>query len=410
MFLSKILFLLSLALIPIQLNKFFFNSHSLVLGVPIDYLAPSVYLSDIVITLSIVSFFFTNKKNLKKILNENKSIVWAMVLFAFFLLVSSVFFSSDQITSLIFNLKILEAMLFSIVCLYYFKIQKMKLATNLIFSTTILLEGILAIAQFTLQRSFGLYFLGERTFDVTTSQVATTNILGLHLLRSYGTFPHPNVLAAFLVVLLVISTQTRSLKKSKIEQAVLLITPFALMTTFSKTGLALFLLYIILFYLKSIPKILTISALAFLAVLYLVFFSQTYIDSLAERILLAQAALTVSIGSPFMGIGSANFIRSLADLNIMSLGQVRLLQPVHNVFLLILVENGIIGLMLFASVIFIAINRAKNISSLFLSLALLSYLTVDHFLWTLHQGQLLLFITLILIYNSKKPKQADIFI
>src|SRR5258708_5260679 len=63
-------------------------------------------------------------------------------------------------------------------------------------------ESILAIAQFFNQGSLNgvLYFLGERTFTATTSGIANASVSGELILRPYGTFPHPNVLAGYLLI------------------------------------------------------------------------------------------------------------------------------------------------------------------------------------------------------------------
>jgi len=65
-------------------------------------------------------------------------------------------------------------------------------------------SSLIAWIQFINQSSIGglLWFLGERTFDVTTPGIATAIMNNKLILRPYATFPHPNVLAGFITVLL----------------------------------------------------------------------------------------------------------------------------------------------------------------------------------------------------------------
>ncbi len=85
-------------------------------------------------------------------------------------------------------------------------------------------SSCIAIIQFLLQHSIGgiFWFLGERTFSAFTPGIAriddTVSIFNFHIslfkLRSYATFPHPNVFGGFLAVTLpLIVTQLRDRKK-----------------------------------------------------------------------------------------------------------------------------------------------------------------------------------------------------
>ena len=66
------------------------------------------------------------------------------------------------------------------------------------------IESLLAIAQFFNHGSINgfFYLLGERFFTAQTPGIANASINGELVLRSYGTFSHPNVLAGFLVLVM----------------------------------------------------------------------------------------------------------------------------------------------------------------------------------------------------------------
>jgi O-antigen ligase len=126
------------------------------------------------------------------------------------------------------------------------------------------------------------------------------------------------------------------------------------------------------------------------------------VASLAERLLLSQAALDISLQNPLFGVGSANFIPELSKLNLYSLSETRLLQPVHNVFLLIMAENGIIGLLIFSLFLLIVSKYLNSAKKVVIFLAMLFYFSVDHFLWTLQQGQLIFWFLIAFLLTDEK--------
>src|SRR4030042_5764299 len=105
---SNFLFLASLATLPIQLGKFFWPKFSFVLGIPIDYLALSVYLSDFVIIAYSVVFFLENFKNLRGIYRNQRTFFISLVLLNLYVLVAGLFVADNKLTSLFFNLKLFE--------------------------------------------------------------------------------------------------------------------------------------------------------------------------------------------------------------------------------------------------------------------------------------------------------------
>jgi hypothetical protein len=70
--------------------------------------------------------------------------------------------------------------------------------------TTVIISGtfqsIVAILQFIEQKSLGLSILRESVLSPSSSGVAKIVLGGETFIRSYGFFPHPNILATFLVV------------------------------------------------------------------------------------------------------------------------------------------------------------------------------------------------------------------
>ena len=66
-------------------------------------------------------------------------------------------------------------------------------------------QAIIAIVQFLYQKSLGLAFLKESIFSPLDVDVAKVIIENHIFVRSYGLFPHPNILGGFLAVSLLIT-------------------------------------------------------------------------------------------------------------------------------------------------------------------------------------------------------------
>lgn len=389
---SELLLLLVLATLPIQLNKFFFLDHSYVLGIPIDYRALSVYLSDIAILLYLTAYLAENRRNLPEIFKSHKATTVSLVVFNAYLLVTSAFFSTSPQASLLFATKIAAGSALTIFAATTIaKVTVAKIARSVIQFSAVW-QSVLLVSQFILQKSLGLWFLGERTFDASTVGIAHITVFGRELLRPYGTFPHPNVAAAFLVLSTIIILPSRLTALAAAASIVL---------TFARTAIVYLAVAAAVHsgYLKS--RLIQIAAVM-TAILFLPRLITTSINSVAERLILTQAALDIALKNPVVGAGSNNFILELSKLDLFSLAETRLLQPVHNVFLLILAENGIIGLVLFALVLLTFTLSVKGKTKTLLFIGLLIYASVDHFFWTLHQGQLLFWLTLAFIASKQK--------
>lgn len=389
------LFLATVASIPIQLNKFFFRDYSYVLGLPIDYRALSIYASDILIIFFLLSFLKENKNHLLEIYKSFKTFIITLLLFNSYLLTSSAFFSVSKEASLIFNLKILLLSAFAVAAAHTFSKKSIQKPFTLTLKISLFWQSALVLAQFLLQKSLNLQFIGERAFDATTPGIAHSQFFGTQFLRPYGTFPHPNVLAAFLSFGLIILARKNNLH--------LLLPLLAVAVTFSRAAILVLAGALIATTKKVEYLLLEIFLTAIAAFVLTRQLLESQLSSAAERILLIQGALDIAFKNPLFGIGSNNFILELSKFDLTSLAETRLLQPVHNVFLLIATENGIIGLLLFATVLFVVARSVNSKTKAILFIALLIYATVDHFTWTLHQGRMLFFLTI--AYITSYPQK-----
>lgn len=405
MALQNLLFLAVLALLPIQLNKFFFIESSYVFGIPIDYRALSLYLSDIATLLFIFVYYFKKLNHLKSFYSQNKAILISLAIFNSYLIANNLLRDGFLIT-FYFSARVLILSLFFIAASQIISSKIIKNPISSVLCISLIWQSALIILQFFYQKSQGLWFLGERSFDSGTVSIAHVDIFGLQLLRSYGTFPHPNIAGAFLVLTLIfIYINLDSKKDHKLETIVKsasILSLLGVLLTFSRSAFAVLSLTWIFFSENVKSLIIKLTALLSLTIFLIPLLINTQLASVAERLTLTQASLNITSQNLFFGVGNTNFLTHLASLNLTSLAQTRLIQPVHNVFLLILSENGLIGFSLFILFQFFISQKAKNKGKRLLFMAILVFASADHFFWTLHQGQVLFWLSLAFITAERK--------
>ena len=400
----QILFLASIAALPVQLGKFFFlKEASYVLGLPAGYLSVPVYFSDLIVVAAITAHLWANKNRLgEPFLNYKPYVISAAAFVLYLITLTSLTFPTSP-TAVYFTAKIAVLVLYSLTAADFFQSTQSSKAGAII-KFSVLWQSAIIIAQFAFQRSLNVWILGERLFTASTVNIAHFDLFGQQFLRPYGTFPHPNVAAAFLLVYIIILVSISKKKRLVGNNLILPIAITALFITFSKTAVAAGAVY---FFLTGKNRAFKMALLALLVLMAAAFISTQKlipIATVAERMLLSQSAYDLSLVNPLFGAGPTSFIRSLSTLNLYSLSQTRLLQPVHNIFLLTLAEEGIFGLLIFALLLFSVFRRAQTPHKQALFLVLLIFGSFDHFLLTLHQGQLLLFLAFGYILSKSNSK------
>ncbi len=174
----------------------------------------------------------------------------------------------------------------------------------------------------------------------------------------------------------------------------------SILITFSRPAIILSAVWSVFLFARQ-WKLLLIFIVLFTPLIFVRFTSVFTYDSLAilRRQELSEYAVSIFIQNPFFGVGLNNFINSLS-LDRVLVGTSRFLQPVHNIFLLILAETGILGLLGLLWLLWMAIwENLKNtdrfskvlLGNLFMIIFLGFF---DHYFLTLPQGQRLLFLIL----------------
>lgn len=410
---ASILYLLVLFFLPTQLGRHFWPDFSFMSGIRVDYLSPTFYFTDILIISLFVCWFlstplevkfgylkpfhllfskFLTGSNLKK-LKKTKINISLSIVVAFIVLSLGVFLSVSPASGIYGMVKLLEFAFFG----FYTAKNIRNLSTVVfVFLLGIVLESFLAIAQFLNQGSVGslFYFLGERTFNSLTPGIANVSLNGSLVLRPYATFSHPNVLAGYLVLSMSVIFFS-SLKRLKYP--ILSLGTVALLLTLSRAAIIVWVVVVLAGLFKKRWKIAAGVGVMLGIAIYVSPLGGRFIltlvdESVAQRLALVKAAFGMFAQSPILGVGINNFLPNL-PFYLKQAGNVFFLQPVHNIFLLILTETGILGIgfsLWFLANTYKRILKRKSVLFFVLISEVLFLGLFDHYFLTLQQGQLLL--------------------
>lgn len=264
-----------------------------------------------------------------------------------------------------------------------------------VFLTSAVFELVLSMLQLefghTMQGFF--YFFGERALTLSTPDVAKATVNGIEFLRPYGTFSHPNSLAGFyaLVYVFFLTYQT----PEKLLKYALLFTSLGLvLISFSKVAIVA-VAVISLFYLfrerKNINcRVCIISrAITLVVLVALVFYTRGDPLTVQKRWVLIQDAFTIIAQHPLFGVGLGNFI--IAEHQFPIYYSYFFLQPVHNIFLLMLSETGILIWFGLLPMLWKIVHKHIHNLTLILCLFLIVFTGFfDHYWYTLQQNWLLM--------------------
>ncbi|MEN9407363.1 MAG: hypothetical protein RLZZ455_579 [Candidatus Parcubacteria bacterium] len=433
-----LLFILTVSLLPTQLGKHFWPDFSYVAGIRVDYLSPTLYLTDVLLLLLFIVYsrdVYRRRKNL------DPQRLWRLVrrnipiLIGITAVIVGIIASPTPLLSGVIALRVGEIVFFAL-CTKKFVERAIQNAQLLLVALlgSVLFESVLAILQFVRQGSLGgaWYFLGERAMLPTTPGASLASLHGVLYLRAYGTFSHPNVLAGFilvsasLVVALIKNVHARNRVLIYRLAPLSLFVFLALVFTLSRTVLAFLVVMLISavivyrqrlrFLLKSemakskkISITLLVISTIIIAVLVFPLIISRYIapdflgESFVERVILANAAVQLLLSHPLYGVGLGQFIPSLPK--VIQVVTHSMLQPVHSVFLLVLSETGLAGFIGMTAVIYkgvrFQINQKKYLYLLPIIVCLLLGIG-DHYLLTQQQGRMFLAISLGILFVRTK--------
>lgn len=424
------------------MGRHFWPNFSYVLGLRIDYLSPTIYITDVLIGLLFVFWLFAGvKQKLKEFKKKNLKLnigkYWKLIFFLLFLAIG-IFLSKNPLAGAYGFIKLLEYLF--LVFYIIFEVKSFIIIVQLL-SLGIIFEGLLTILQYVNNGSIGslLYFFGERNFNSQTPGIANISLSGEMFLRPYGTFSHPNVLAGYLIITMAIVMSNihppAGGQISNIQKAIfilsLIIGTIGLILTMSRVAIILWLIILLWYFVIKSRKFLNrvkhpiglfvvlifigiICGILLLSPLRLRFLEINPNDqAFVVRKDLIVTSILMFKNNFFFGVGINNFLVNLPYFqkpNISSLFEY--LQPVHNIYLLVLAQTGIIGFSFFIWFLGKTYKKIRSLHSVKTSrskqkleakswkyIILSSVLILgffDHYFLTLQQGQLLL--SLIIAY------------
>lgn len=310
-----------------------------------------------------------------------------------------------------------------------------------------LFQAIVGIVQFTLQRSVGLRLLGEPVVDYGTNGVGRALIDGGKLLRSFGTFPHANVYAAFLVLGLAalfyffLKENERSFSVKRVALSLGFLLVFcALLFSFSRSGWigAAVLSVSVLAMAWTAPslrfrawvlfmRLAAVGLLVFLAFGHLAVPRATIPlktdPSFNYRLRYNSVGYEIVRAEP-LGVGLGNQVlygvtNGLYEKVGIGKDEPWNWQPIHNLYLLVASEAGIPALLVL--VLFFAVlittglkwfwnERDKSPVPFVCMLGILAAFLVlglsDHYFWDLVSGRLMFWLVLGIMMGMKTPTPA----
>lgn len=381
-----------------------------------------VYGTDIILLLFLAAFLAVNKQPI--FLQKWQRI--SLLLFLFFSAVS-IFLAAYKILAFYHFIRLLLLVIAAMAIGFLLRqgVIKLKLIAAVIAASSVF-QALVAIFQFRFFRSSGLWFLGEPVVNVFTENIARFRIGDLTFLRSFGTMPHANILAAFLILGLLsfyylwLRNNERYENMKKIFLAIgLFLVSLALLFTFSRSGwlvagIVIFLVILWGLLSKDFRKQTFSLLIILITIFYLLFSNFSWLilprahlsagePSVSYRWLYNEIGWNVIKDKP-LGVGIGNQLFYAIDNNLyqqFGIVHQRDWQPIHNVYLLIASEIGVLGLLAF--LIFIAVIMFRKLKigiSTIMLVALLLFGLVDHFPWTLQSGRLMLWLTIGIVLGS----------
>ena len=385
-----------------------------------QYRTIGIYISDITLILWILlSIYLYRELILAHIFKKPQILLTGLLLSLWGFI--SIMWSQDKALAFYFAIKLsLVLDLFFLIQVVPFKIRKL----SIIFFTSVFIQSLIGLYQFTTQQTFAQKFLGLQYHDVFSGGNAIVQIFGERWLRAYGGTPHPNIFGIVLLCALLLGIYLFIRKRNNIYSKIFILAGIGTITanilyTFSRTVWLTTLLCLTAFVtytykskrynLKQLISpllLITATILLIISLSHNLFFDRISQDttlthnSISDRALYISQSKSLIASRPLHGTGIGNYTNTLEDES-ETKRPLWQYQPVHNIYLLIISEIGFIGFGLFVIFIITILNalykNRKNVNctqftftTLFIGMLFISLF--DHLAWTSHFGLLALFL------------------
>lgn len=392
--------LVGLILFLLPTNLFLVLDHhaGYVNGLKIDYLLPKLYLSFavvLVLLLSAAPKVLQLVTQLYAVSVRNR--VAAML--AVMLVLYQVFLPSTMVSLMHLSIAIIVVLMSAVLIRNKTLLNSTEALAGIV--SALVFQTVVGLHQFLTQSSvLGFYFFGEpdftKVFGLHTAQLPLN--LGERIL-AYGTTAHPNVLAGFAVIYSLLVLQHPRARRSLTSIAFIL-TIICLAITQSIASLTAFILGLTTLYaLRTHPEIqkkllsptviVGCVAAACIATSLFIAFAPINHHSIENRKQLQAAAIELARKNPIFGVGIQQFTQYVESI---SYTNSRFVQPAHNIFLVLFAETGLVGVVvlgLAGNSLWKHTTKQEQRKLLPILAALMPLALLDHYLYTLVPGLLL---------------------
>ncbi|MBU2542247.1 O-antigen ligase family protein [Patescibacteria group bacterium] len=405
-------------------------------GVKFEYATLGMYATEVLFWITAIIFMFwygakwreAGKKIKKFALTKDRIFLISCLLFMLYVL-SSVVWALDPAVALQSSLHIMEAILIFLM-IFLGPLSFLEAAFWLVFGAGV--TAILGIGQFLFQATFASKWLGLVKYESWKAGTSIISGAGVgRWLRGYGTFSHPNIFGGYLalsmIVAMLLALVVKRGKTCKIgnwflcqenyrEQIIFYSTTAlvvsGLFLSFSRSAILTLSIFLIILLFLSLHKGTDFYRLRFLSIYSIVIillFSAIFWPLVSVRTTASSANETQSIEERlngyeeswkiikenlWLGVGIGNYTIYLQHDH----PQVPAweFQPVHNVFLLLTAELGLVGLtLLFLCIVTFSIWQIRKFKidimhiNLFYIILIISFLilaNLDHYLYSSYVG------------------------
>lgn len=358
-------------------------------GVYSNYLTPTLSIIDIFVTLLLLSLLSTVKKvSIPK---------WVYIPLGYALLHIMVNWGN-----IVVPVSILRVLLYTITGISILSMAKdiFKNHSDALLRVVLLSVGIqviISLLQIKMGTDLGLQFIGESNLLAGTLGTSFIAMDSGQVLRGYGTFPHPNILSACLLLSTIITLYMKD--HDRLRLLVVIVSSIGVLITFSRTALLLLLLIFVIYGISlSRKRLYSILPITFVDRIFSMFTGTD--TSVKDRIALISHSLSVIKDNYITGVGSGNYVSTMREMYVTTEKGFLLLQPVHNIFLLILAEHGIAGIFIILGILFKLVLYNLRRGNIYFYVSILAFVILfglsDHFFLTLPQGLALFLIALFL--------------
>lgn len=435
--LSNMLIVLWVFLLPLQ-TRLFLHQGTLAGGLW-EYGTASIYLTDLLLLSAVLALLFSPKVRLgglpKRIPRTLVAALYAVLLTALLSLISSVDIGIAAAAFLRLAAGFVAWWLVTAS-----ELSPAALSWTVIASASV--QGALAIVQMVQQAVPASTLFGMAVHVPEVAGTAVVETVGGRFLRAYGTLPHPNMLGGWLAFGLILCTglylRTHQPMRRVGLLGLFLLMQMGLLLTFSRTAVLTWILVFLGLTLAVFIREygqhrtgwailrgggddpflgLKMLKLVIASVLLMATFSALFAPlirvrtaetgrleerSVQERLTQVNEALSLFWANPLIGVGIGNYTKALYE-QVDSTRTSWQYQPVHNVYLLLLAELGVIGTLVFVWAIVVIVTISLRVhrehwrrvqphgipwvaisGMALLALFLMSFL--EHYFWTLQFG------------------------